>query len=175
MNSMNTEENNSKKKLLVPLLALLLCMVAFVSVAYAYTATTNDASGEDIDTTYFQVGFNDGGTVAYTYSIDKNVVFNTVYDASTNATQYTTVGDANLATIGTMIDTGKSNNPPADYTLSNLKVTSSDGKITFTGSIDGKNIVIGVDADQTTDTIPAEGFTITISFTATAVAPAPSA
>lgn len=170
MTDMYSQESSSKKKYLVPLVVLLLCGVAMTGAAYAYSATTNNATIDDTDATYFQVAFKDGDSAVYTISASGTVIFNTTYDADTAAKTYKTAGNE-VATIVTMIDTANSNNVPTGYTLSDITVTcEEDSALTFTGTADGTSIVIKADADKVPTDAPTSStvYTLKVSFTATA-------
>ena len=57
---MNTEEKGSRKKLLVPLVVLLLCAVSLTGAAYAYSSTMIN-NNNDVDTEYLSIDLASGG------------------------------------------------------------------------------------------------------------------
>ncbi len=93
MTDIQMEEKSSKKKLLVPLVVLMLCAVTLVGAAYAYTTsvstTSNTLNGE-----FYSIDLYDGEKEVYTGDV---VIGNAIQFVSTKADGAVTVTAATVS------------------------------------------------------------------------------
>lgn len=58
------ESNSNRKRMLIPLLTLMLCVMALVSCAYAYNHSTLLIGDNDVDTQYYVIDYTDDSGVS---------------------------------------------------------------------------------------------------------------
>lgn len=135
-----SEQNSSKKKLVVPLIALMLCAVAVLGIGYGLTSsstnTNNVVSGDALvadlrdtngTTSLVGGGFADNVTLEYQTS-------------QTNGVTKAGLADATSVTVGS-------------DSVNAVKI--GEGKLLVTGTSDG-NVTVKVDLSKTAGDIPAE-------------------
>ena len=69
MNDIQIEERSSKKKLLVPLVVLMLCALSIVGVGYAYSTTVTN-SGNNIEPDYYSIDLYKGDNSVVTGDLE---------------------------------------------------------------------------------------------------------
>ncbi len=125
MNNMqNMEEGKSRKKLLVPLVVLMLCLVAFTGAAYAYSSTLTN-TGNTAEVHYLSVGKStDTQAALFVDGTDAIAEFtdNYTYAENTktgNVIKYELNDDVIVATYNLFIDTDEAQKEVTLYVGSN--------------------------------------------------------
>lgn len=135
MENMNAEKNAGRKKLLVPLVVLIMCSIALTGAAYAYSASTVTVQNNTINGDYYSIDM---------YSSDAaSTVITTPLAAGSDFKVYTTktVGNDYIAKI----DAGT-------FTRTTWVKVSSDiagSKYTLTATVDMITKTLGIDATVT--------------------------
>lgn len=149
-------ENSHKKKLIVPIIAIMLCAVAVIGVGYAYTSDVhvngNTLNGGDLQIDY--TANSEGGDIhAIFYSSDSSIdvtfVTDRIYDAGPDGSitgPTTTVefggssSDDKSSYIGTMVVTITSSQYTTGTASMSIKVVAPEN-LSYNGSIG--NIPVG--------------------------------
>ncbi len=196
------EERSSRKKLLVPLVVLLLCGVAFTGAAYAYNATLG-ISGNSADSGYLTIDLATGtnnasadvtltgnNVVTYTDHFTYSAISTT--STKTNTIQYE-LATVDIASYKLTIARESDNSDAVKFTAAlnnfgNVKVYSGGSQVALS-TLGSLSCVITQTADSTTttvDTIELDSstlsgskaslalgtYTVTLKFTATSTAAA---
>ena len=149
-------ENSHKKKLIVPIIAIMLCAVAVIGVGYAYTSDVhvngNTLNGGDLQIDY-TANSEGGNTHAIFYSSDSSIdvtfVTDRTYDAGPDGSitgPTTTVkfggssSDSKSSNIGTMVVTITSSQYTTGTASMSIKVDAPEN-VSYDGSIG--NIPVG--------------------------------
>lgn len=148
MEQYSDDEENGKKKLLVPLIVLLLCAVSVIGAGYAYESTLhvndNPVDGAKITITY------NGGSTLPTADADSLVIYNEETWEMSEEQEYTKsyslfVGSVNssgeesskamLATVPVKIDLSNTNEYKVTTVSISLKMTGESTHIDLVGKL----------------------------------------
>lgn len=148
MEQYSDDEENGKKKLLVPLIVLLLCAVSVIGAGYAYESTLhvndNPVDGAKITITY------NGGSTLPTADADSLVIYNEETWEMSEGKEYTKsyslfVGSVNssgeesskaiLATVPVKIDLSNTNEYKVTTVSISLKMTGESTHIDLVGKL----------------------------------------
>ena len=148
MEQYSDDEENGKKKLLVPLIVLLLCAVSVIGAGYAYESTLhvndNPVDGAKITITY------NGGSTLPTADADSLVIYNEETWEMSEEQEYTKsyslfVGSVNssgeesskamLATVPVKIDLSNANEYKVTTVSISLKMTGESTHIDLVGKL----------------------------------------
>ena len=142
MNDIQMEERSSKKKLLVPLVVLMLCAVSVIGAGYAYTTTVTNQNNT-MESDYYAIDLYStvSGTPALVnapFTIEHKVHFYTVKNISTGVDVKVAVptGASNLCYVAVFDDDSSPSSTAAiDYTVAK---TAGDG-----WTVEGKSLKNG--------------------------------
>ncbi len=140
-------ENSHKKKLIVPIIAIMLCAVAVIGVGYAYTSDVhvngNTLNGGDLQIDY-TVNSEGGETHAIFYSSDSSIDVTFVTDRTYNAGP-----DGSITGPTTTVKFGGSSSDGKSSYIGTMVVTITSSQYT-TGTA---SMSIKVDAPENVDSI----------------------
>lgn len=143
----NESESNHKKKLIVPIIAIMLCAVAVIGVGYAYTSDVhvngNTLNGGDLQIDY-TANSEDGKTHAIFYSSDSSIDVTFVTDRTYNAGP-----DGSITGPTTTVEFGGSSSDGKSSYIGKMVVTITSSQYT-TGTA---YMSIKVDAPEDVDSI----------------------
>lgn len=163
-----SNEQASKKKYLVPLVALLICGVAFVGTAYAYSASI-ETSGE-LNTQYYEITVNGKDTIELTEKLQFNSV------KKDGEVTYTAVPLNKNITVAMA-----EKNNTEKFTITSLDAQITDAKgakisglscnITYANAEDATtaaasfNLTLTIGGKLAAGNVPADSYKVTISIT----------
>lgn len=140
-------ENSHKKKLIVPIIAIMLCAVAVIGVGYAYTSDVhvkgNTLNGGDLQIDY-TANSEDAKTHAIFYSSDSSIDVTFVTDRTYNAGP-----DGSITSPTTTVEFGGSSSDGKSSYIGTMVVTITSSQYT-TGTA---YMSIKVDAPEDVDSI----------------------
>ena len=140
-------ENSHKKKLIVPIIAIMLCAVAVIGVGYAYTSDVhvngNTLNGGDLQIDY-TANSESGNTHAIFYSSDSSIDVTFVTDRTYNAGP-----DGSITGPTTTVEFGGSSSDGKSSNIGTMVVTITSSQYT-TGTA---SMSIKVDAPEDVDSI----------------------
>lgn len=192
------EQTGSRKKLLVPVVVLMLCLVTLTGAAYAYSSTMVN-TGNVIDANYISIDLKNKGTVSTDIAPgDESIIqFQDHFEyangsTKTNQVTYTLTDDVVIVTYKLYIDsdlTGSVDLIVSSSNLGNVKLFTVDDTATkltdkyyvkFTDGTTTKDILLADDASTATadnkiSVNVKTDLTIQIIFDLKAAAPAPVA
>lgn len=156
----NPNDASTKKKFLVPLVALLLCFVSITAVAYAYNSTI--APETDVTTNSYEIKIDDAGYGKIDAGV--SLKFNTAMTQNTDGvTAKYTLADDSVNTLVFTLSMQNAKNT-ADFTIDSVKITGVEGKnVTATSSVEGKTITVTFNIADDTKPVTDSEFTATIT------------
>lgn len=166
MTDINTGENSSKKKFLIPLLALLLCGVSLMGTAYAYNSSLNTEA--DLNVHSYEITVGGTTTIAFKQPL--------TYDSYINkdgVAKYTLNDFSDSLTVSM-----KNGQGARDFKITNVVLECSAPGADFKYSVDGKTITLTATALKDDDgrTVlvdkPAASYKVSITIITEAVEPA---
>lgn len=173
-----TKQNDSRKKLIVPVVALMLCAVAILGIGYGLTSSSTN-SGNAVSGTGLVVDLTDGAT-------EKEASLGAGAFATGTAISYVTDQNDGVITYtltGADIGKGTLNITSTDSTKTTAKVTAKlllqgcDDSRAFTFTMDGKTLTPDSDtATELNDVTLSDGkasheYTLTLGAGSTSVKP----
>ena len=151
------EERNGHKKLVVPLIVLMLCAVACVGVGYAYSSSMNGHGSADVE--YFEISLDTEKNVTEATFADKLVFDTTV---TSEGTTYTLSEGASVSFKVYVVDYAKMSGTPV-LAVSDCAATLAGFTFTVTpvvGDYDAANhcfnVTLNVTATGSSTTAPAD-------------------
>ena len=144
----SVEQNNSKKKLIVPLIALMLCAVAVIGIGYGLTSTSSN-SGNSVTGTGLVVNLTDGATEseaslgAGAFATGNTISYYTTQNDG--KTTYTVTG-AEIGK-GTLKITSTDTSKTVAKVTAKLTLADCDNPSAFKFTMDSKTLTVGSTTD----------------------------
>lgn len=172
----SVEQNNSKKKLIVPLIALMLCAVAVIGIGYGLTSTSSN-SGNSVTGTGLVVNLTDGATEsaaslgAGAFATGNAISYYTTQNDGT--TTYTVTG-AEIGK-GTLKITSTDTSKTVAKVTAKLTLADCDNPSAFKFTMDSKTLTVGSTTDLKDVTLASgeasKEYTLTLGADDTSVKP----
>ena len=158
------ESNSNRKRMLIPLLTLMLCVMALVSCAYAYNHSTLLIGDNDVDTQYYVIDYTDDTGVSIdapiTVDDDGLILYTDIVNVQGGADTITVRTDGTQTFTMSFYVTVVSNDETKTF---NLTVTSNVAEVDVLKDLIAMETVTINDVEKDTPT------EVTVTFTVKAV------